>query len=182
MHQSDSLRPLKRTQPTEPGKTVHRRAGDQIDLVERLLQYGHSLRHAARHICALRHEQEFLILPDGDELIILSRIRNGKLLSVSKRHRFFKRKLPPRKGGLPAALAVLRRSAGAERQRGQCGKQRAQKAFHPFTSALEASNVSVYSISCGVLMAVVSPMTASGVSSAETGTSNVEPSSFESAS
>ena len=62
---------------------------------------------------------------------------------------------------------------GAARQGQYCSRQNAQellsRQFHQFSA-----KVSVYSISCGVLMATVSPTTSSGVSRAATGISKVE--------
>ena len=77
------------------GKAVHRRAGDQINFIERLLQDLHALRHATGHSRALRHEQELLILPDGDALVVVARIGNGKLRGVVERHGLVKRQLIP---------------------------------------------------------------------------------------
>ena len=58
------------------------------------------------------------------------------------------------------------------------GRQGFQKiaAFHRYFASIRdaEAKVSVYSISCGVLMATVSPTTSSGVSRAVTGISKVE--------
>ena len=126
------------------GKAVHRRAGDQINFIERLLQNCHALRHAAGHGRSLRHEQEFLILPDGDALVVVPREGNRKLRGIVKRHGLIKRQSIPRDRRIFAVRTVLRFvPAGAERQHGQQREKRARQASHPFTSALEASNVSV---------------------------------------
>ena len=68
------------------------------------------------------------------------------------------------------------RAAGAEGQDHQRRQQPGEKTPHWAASTAVADlKVRVYSISWGVLMAVVSPMTVSGVSSARTGISKVEP-------
>ena len=59
----------------------------------------------------------------------------------------------------------------------QRGKKRQKKLFHSAGLSVADPKFRVYSISCGVLMAVVSPMTVRSVSKAATGISNVEPGS-----
>ena len=61
----------------------------------------------------------------------------------------------------------------------QRGKKRQKKLFHPAGVSVADAKFRVYSISCGVLMAVVSPMTVRSVSKASTGISNVEPGSVD---
>ena len=65
------------------------------------------------------------------------------------------------------------------RQQQLAQQQRQYRGGQPFhwaaSTAVAESKVRVYSISWGVLMAVVSPITVSGVSSARTGISKVEP-------
>ena len=90
------------------------------------------------------HEQEFLILPDGDALVVVPREGNRKLRGIVKRHGLIKRQSIPRDRRIFAVRTVLRFApAGAERQHGQQREKRARQASHLFTSALEASNVSV---------------------------------------
>ena len=67
-----------------------------------------------------------------------------KLRGIVKRHGLVKRQSIPRDRRVFAVRTVLRFvPAGAERQHGQQREKRARQASHPFTSALEASNVSV---------------------------------------
>ena len=73
------------------------------------------------------------------------------------------------RGGL--VLPAARKGEGGGRQ----GFQKIA-AFHRYFASIRdaEAKVSVYSISCGVLMATVSPTTSSGVSRAATGISKVE--------
>ena len=129
-------------------------------MVQRLLQDGHVLRHACRDRRTLGHEQKRLILADGDARIVLRGCGCGLL----------------RCGLLGRGL--LRGGAAAQQQKRQ--QQRKDPRLHsPAACRLADEKFRVYSISWGVLMAVVSPMTVRSVSKASTGISNVEPGSVD---
>ena len=158
-------------------------------MVQRLLQDGHVLRHARRDRRALGHEQKRLILADGDARIVLARIADRELLGVGEGQRAVKRQAVPRGCGcglLECGLlgcgllrrGLLRGGAAAQQQKRQ--QQRKDPRLHsPAACRLADEKFRVYSISWGVLMAVVSPMTVRSVSKASTGISNVEPGSVD---
>ena len=153
-------------------------------MVQRLLQDGHVLRHARRDRRTLGHEQKRLILADGDARIVLARVGNRELLGVGEGQRAVKRQAVPRgcgRGLLRCGLlgrGLLRGGAAAQQQKRQ--QQRNDPRLHsPTACRLADEKFRVYSISWGVLMAVVSPMTVRSVSKASTGISNVEPGSVD---
>ena len=153
-------------------------------MVQRLLQDGHVLRHARRDRRTLGHEQKRLILADGDARIVLARVGNRELLGVGEGQRTVKRQAVPRdygRGLLRCGLlgrGLLRGGAAAQHQKRQ--QQRKDPRLHSSAACrLADEKFRVYSISWGVLMAVVSPMTVRSVSKASTGISNVEPGSVD---
>ena len=159
-------------------KVVHGSGGYQIDLVQRLVQNSDAGGCSVRHRRALRYQQVHPVVVDGDALVALSGILYGKLLGIAQGHGAVKDQLVPRHGGgLPVCLGGgVSRAAGAEGQDHQRRQQPGEKTPHwAASTAVVESKVRVYSISWGVLMAVVSPITVSGVSSARTGISKVEP-------
>ena len=152
-------------------------------MVQRLLQDGHVLRHACRDRRTLGHEQKRLILADGDARIVLARVGNRELLGVGEGQRAVKRQAVPRGCGcglLRCGLlgrGLLRAAQHSSKKRQQ---QRKDPRLHsPAACRLADEKFRVYSISWGVLMAVVSPMTVRSVSKASTGISNVEPGSVD---
>ena len=160
-------------------EVVHGSGGYQIDLVQRLVQNSDAGGCSVRHRRALRYQQVHPVVVDGDALVALSGILYGKLLGIAQGHGTVKDQLIPRYGG---SLSIcfgrgVCRAAGTEGQHQQ--QQRQYRGGQPFhwaaSTAVVESKVRVYSISWGVLMAVVSPITVSGVSSARTGISKVEP-------
>ena len=159
-------------------KVVHGSGGYQINLVQRLLQNGDTGRYPVRHSCTLRHQQVYPVVVDGDALVAVPGVLHGELLRVAQGHGTVEDQLVPRHGGgLSVCFAGgVSRAAGAEGQDHQRRQQPGEKTPHWAASTAVADlKVRVYSISWGVLMAVVSPMTVSGVSSARTGISKVEP-------
>ena len=159
-------------------EVVHGSGGYQIDLVQRLVQNSDAGGCSVRHRRALRYQQVHPVVVDGDALVALSGILYGKLLGIAQGHGAVKDQLVPRHGGgLPVCLGGgVSRAAGTEGQDRQRRQQSGEKAPHwAASTAVEESKVRVYSISWGVLMAVVSPITVNGVSSARTGISKVEP-------
>ena len=159
-------------------KVVHSGSGYQIDLIQRLLQNGDTGGHALRYRRALRYQQVHPVVADGDTLVAFTGVLHGELLGVAQGHGAVKDQLVPRHGGgLPVCFGGgVSRAAGTEGQDRQRRQQSGEKAPHwAASTAVEESKVRVYSISWGVLMAVVSPITVSGVSSARTGISKVEP-------
>ena len=159
-------------------EVVHGGGRHQIDLIQRLLQNGDLLRHALRYRRALRHQQVHPVVVDGDTLVALTGVLHGELLGVAQGHGAVEVQLVPRHGGgLSVCLGGgVSRAAGTEGQDCQRRQQSGEKTPHwAASTAVEESKVRVYSISWGVLMAVVSPITVSGVSSARTGISKVEP-------
>ena len=159
-------------------EVVHGSGGYQINLVQRLLQNGDTGRYPVRHSCTLRHQQVYPVVVDGDALVAVPGVLHGELLRVAQGHGTVEDQLVPRHGGgLFACFAGgVGRAAGAEGQDHQRRQQPGEKTPHwAASTAVEESKVRVYSISWGVLMAVVSPITVSGVSSARTGISKVEP-------
>ena len=159
-------------------EVVHGGGCHQIDLVQRLLQNGDAGGDPLGYRCALRHQQVHPVIVDGDAFVALSGVLHSELLRVAQGHGTVKDQLVPRYGG---GLSVcfdgsVSRAAGAEGQDRQRRQQPGEKTPHwAASTAVEESKVRVYSISWGVLMAVVSPITVSGVSSARTGISKVEP-------
>ena len=160
-------------------EVVHGGGRHQIDLIQRLLQNGDAGGDALRHRRALRYQQVHPVVVDGDALVALSGILYGKLLGIAQGHGTVKDQLIPRYG---SSLSIcfgrgVCRAAATEGQHQQ--QQRQYRGGQPFhwaaSTAVVESKVRVYSISWGVLMAVVSPITVSGVSSARTGISKVEP-------
>ena len=159
-------------------KVVHGGSGYQIDLIQRLLQNGDAGGDALRYRRALRYQQVHPVVADGNALVAFSGVLHGELLGVAQGHGAVKDQLVPRHGGgLPVCFGGgVSRAAGAEGQDCQRRQQSGEKTLHwAASTAVEESKVRVYSISWGVLMAVVSPITVSGVSSARTGISKVEP-------
>ena len=159
-------------------KVVHGGSGYQIDLIQRLLQNGDAGGDTIRYRRALRYQQVHPVVADGNALVAFSGILYGKLLGIAQGHGTVKDQLIPRHGGgLPVCFGGgVSRAAGAEGQDCQRRQQSGEKTLHwAASTAVEESKVRVYSISWGVLMAVVSPITVSGVSSAQTGISKVEP-------
>ena len=159
-------------------EVVHGSGGYQIDLIQRLVQNSDAGGYPVRHSCTLRHQQVYPVVVDGDALVAVPGVLHGELLRVAQGHGTVEDQLVPRHGGgLFACFAGgVSRAAGAEGQDHQRRQQPGEKTPHwAASTAVEESKVRVYSISWGVLMAVVSPITVSGVSSARTGISKVEP-------
>ena len=167
------------------GEVVHCRSRHKVDAAERLLQNRHVRRYAGGDGRALGHEQERLIVADRKTLVSIPRVGDGKLRGIAQRECLVEGQIVPRDGsgrlGLRRLLRrrlLLGRGAGAERQQ-QRGKERQNPPFHSAALSDAEAKFSVYSISCGVLIAVVSPTTVRSVSKAATGISNVEPGSVE---
>ena len=153
-------------------------------MAERLLQDRRIIRDAGRDIRALSDEQEGLIIADRDAGIVLPGIADGKLVGVLQRHRPVKGQRIPadrlrRCSRRFVCLRRLRRGCTGSQHQQERRQQNQIPLFHSAAASVAESKVSVYSISCGVLMAVVSPMTVSAVSNAATGISNVEPFSVD---
>ena len=162
---------------------VHRSGRDQINVRKGPGQDGHIRGDAVRHGRVPGDDEECLIVADREARIVLARVGNRKLRGVLKRERPVKRQVVPRNRACRLALRrfrrgglLLRRGAGREGQQ-QRGEERYKELLHSAAVSVAESKFSVYSISCGVLIAVVSPMTVSSVSKAATGISNVEPGS-----
>ena len=159
-------------------EVVHGGGGYQIDLVQRLVQNSDAGGYSVRHRRALRYQQVHPVVVDGDALVALSGILYGKLLGIAQGHGTVKDQLIPRYGG-SLSICFGRGVCRAAATEGQHQQQRQYRGGQPFhwaaSTAVVESKVRVYSISWGVLMAVVSPITVSGVSSARTGISKVEP-------
>ena len=141
-------------QCTDAVKQIHGGAGCHIEIVQRLLKNGDAVIHTGWRRFALRYQQVLVFAGDGDEGI-LAVVVHGKFLGVFQRH--------VSRGGTVcpgAAGGGLRRSrsAGKEQHTGQQQTACSDPAHHCFSSVAE-SKYRVYSISWGVLMAVVSAET-----------------------
>ena len=162
-------------------EVVHGGGGYQIDLVQRLVQNGDAGGYALRYRRALRYQQVHPVVVDGNALVALSGILYGKLLGIAQGHGTVKDQLIPRYGD-SLSICFGRGVCRAAATEGQHQQQRQYRGGQPFhwaaSTTVVESKVRVYSISWGVLIAVVSPITVSGVSSARTGISKVEPPSM----
>ena len=176
--------PVHRVQPV---KIVHGGGGDEIDVRKRLAQDGDARWDIFRDGSVFCDEQKFLIAADGKKCVAAFCVADRKLRGVGQRKGRIKAQLLPLRCGarfqfcgllcgglLRLRFLLLRRAAGKQQQR---GKKRQKKLFHPAGVSVADAKFRVYSISWGVLMAVVSPMTVRSVSKAATGISNVEPGS-----
>ena len=159
-------------------EVVHGGGRHQIDLVQRLVQNGDAGGYALRYRRALRYQQVHPVVVDGNALVALSGILYGKLLGIAQGHGTVKDQLIPRYGD-SLSIGFGRGVCRAAATEGQHQQQRQYRGGQPFhwaaSTTVVESKVRVYSISWGVLIAVVSPITVSGVSSARTGISKVEP-------
>ena len=166
-------------QSVQLDKMVHGPGGHQINLVQRLLQNRHRIRYFFRHRHILPHHQVGLVLADGQQLIALLAVGHRKTCGIAQWHNLLKQELLIARclrGRLRLRLGrghILRPTAGGQQQ-GQAEDKQNQPFFH-FATTVAESKVMAYSISWGVLIAVVSAATSIFRSSASTGISNREP-------
>ena len=92
---------------------VHSGGGNQVDILNGLLQHGGALGQILRHGSALRHHQ-ILAVRNGDQLVPAGAFIHGKLFGVLQRVAAFHGK----GGGSRAAAA---RAAGQQQKR--CGRK-----------------------------------------------------------
>ena len=150
-----------RVQRVQARERVHHRRGGDIERLQRRVQHGHAgLRLRLR---AFGHEEEAVFPGDRHQRAALRVKRDRELIGVAQLHR----------GGLrPARRFRLRLRAAAERQRRE--QQQKKPFFHGAAVIAAELKHSVYSISCGWLMAVVSAITPSARSNAATGIQKTE--------
>ena len=157
-------------QGVQMDEEVHHRGGDEINMIQRLAQQNDVLGQVVHLGGPFRDDEEPPGVRDVDHHIAALIAVGGKLGGIVQRIAVVEHEgCCIGRGGL--VLPAARKGEGGGRQ----GFQEIA-AFHRYFASIRdaEAKVSVYSISCGVLMATVSPTTSSGVSRAVTGISKVE--------
>ena len=157
-------------QGVQMDEEVHHRGGDEINMIQRLAQQNDVLGQVVHLGGPLGDDEEPPGVRDVDHHIAALIAVGGKLGGIVQRIAVVEHEgCCIGRGGL--VLPAARKGEGGGRQ----GFQEIA-AFHRYFASIRdaEAKVSVYSISCGVLMATVSPTTSSGVSRAVTGISKVE--------
>ena len=155
---------------------VHDTRGDQINAVQRLLQHHDICVQTVRHGRVFRNDQITCVVLHGNERIAAVIVIDRKTLGILQIHAVGRLHVAPRDRRLRLCGRLPSSSAAGQTAEQQCRTQApCCNSSHFAAGAMDAeSKRSVYSISCGSLIAVVSATTGIAQSKPATGISNVE--------